>query len=76
MPDRPQPGEIFIVAGRSDPLTVRECHLSVTDEVSGVTRFLVTAVAGSRWSLIRLPFDDGSRWLGTPLPADPEAPER
>lgn len=75
MTERPAPGEMFLVAGRRDPLTVAECHLAVTDEVTGVTRYLVTAIAGSRWSLIALPFDDGRRWLGTPLPTDPEAPE-
>lgn len=70
MPDRPKAGERFAVAGRRDLLTVKVCHLAVTDERSGVTRYLVTSEHGARWSLVRV--DDG--WLGTPLPADPEAP--
>jgi hypothetical protein len=72
MPDRPKPGETFSVAGRRDRLTVAVCHLAITDDISNRTRYLVTAEAGSRWSLVRT--DDG--WLGTPLPADPEAPAR
>lgn len=47
------------------------CHLAVTDDITDLTRYLVTAEHGSRWSLIRAA--DG--WIGTPLPADPEAPQ-
>jgi hypothetical protein len=74
MPDRPQHGDRFVVAGRRDYLTVAECHLAATDDVSGVTRYLVTASAGSRWSLVARPIADGVRWIGTALPADPKAP--
>lgn len=70
MPDRPRAGEQFSVAGRRDLLTVADCYSAVTDDVSGETRYGVTAVAGSRWELVRT--DDG--WIGTALPADPEAP--
>lgn len=70
MSDRPQPGEMFAVAGRRDRLTVKVCHLAITDDKLGLTRYLVTTPAGSRWSLVRV--DDG--WIGTALPADPDAP--
>lgn len=70
--NRPKPGERFTVAGRRDLLTVQTCHLAATHEVTGRTFYVVTAEAGSRWSLVRIA--DG--WLGTPLPADPSAPER
>lgn len=76
MTDRPRAGDRFIVAGRRDLLVVATCHLAVWDDVSDVTRYLVTAEAGSRWSLVRVPIADGTGWLGTPLPADPEAPDR
>lgn len=76
MPDRPKRGDTFAVAGRRDALTVELCHLAITDEVSGVTRYLVTSEHGARWSLIRVESADGARWIGTPLPADPDAPER
>ena len=72
MPDAPLPGDRFRPAGRADWLTVATVHLRVTDDRSRVTRYLVTAEAGSRWSLVAV--DDG--WVGTPLPADPEAPVR
>lgn len=49
MPDKPKPGDLFAIAGRRDYLTVKVCHLAITDDLSGVTRYLVTAVAGSRW---------------------------
>src|SRR5689334_13303541 len=69
-PMTPQPGEQFAIAGRRDRLTVRACHLAATDEITGRTFYVVTADAGSRWSLVRVA--DG--WLGTALPADPDAP--
>jgi uncharacterized protein (DUF111 family) len=72
VPDRPKPGERFTVVGRRDRLTVAVCHVAATDEITGRTFYAVTAEHGSRWSLVRT--DDG--WLGTPLPADPEAPLR
>lgn len=74
MPDRPKRGDTFTVAGRRDRLTVELCHLVVWDDVTDVTRYLVTAEAGSRWSLIAVASEDGRRWIGTPLPADPDAP--
>lgn len=73
---RAEPGERFAVAGRRDLLVVRACHLAATDEITGRTFYVVTAEAGSRWSLVRVERDDGVKWLGTPLPADPTAPER
>ena len=70
MSDDPRPGDRFRPAGRADWLTVATVHVAVTDEITGRVFYAVTAEAGSRWSLVAA--DDG--WVGTPLPADPEAP--
>jgi hypothetical protein len=76
MPDRPQAGELFAVHGRRDLLTVAEYHGSVTDGLTGVTRHIVRTEAGARWSLVQRPITDGGvPWIGTALPADPDAPQ-
>lgn len=75
MADRPKAGDRFVVSGRRDFLTVAECHAATTDDATGITRYVVMTPAGSRWSLVTRPVADGVRWIGTALPADPEAPE-
>jgi hypothetical protein len=74
-PDPPAPGARFRVPGRSDLLTVATL-IAAFEAVDAPTRFLVESPHGSRWLLMAAdPILDGVAFVGTPLPADPHAPQ-
>lgn len=72
---KPQRGDRFSVAGRQEPLTVDVMEVAFTAQ-DAPPRYLVRTAIGTRWLLVpRDPTPDGVAFVGTPLPADPQAPQ-
>jgi hypothetical protein len=74
-PQAPTRGVWFRVEGRADPLVVDAVEMSAV--IAGRPAiWLVRTQYGARWSLrLRDGSEDGCWYVGTPLPADPAAPE-
>jgi hypothetical protein len=74
-PQAPIRGDRFRVEGRAEPLIFELVELSLSRRARP-TRWVVRTAAGARWALVvRDGSEDGCWYLGTPLPADPDAPE-
>jgi hypothetical protein len=65
---RPTPGDLIHIPGYGEPREVARVLLTV-ESADGPTRFLVESKRGAWWTVIH----DGERWIGAPLPADPDA---
>jgi hypothetical protein len=72
---KPQRGDRFSVAGRHETLTVEVMEVAFT-AADAPPRYLVRTAIGTRRLLVpRDPPLDGVAFVGTPLPADPAAPQ-
>lgn len=71
----PTCGELFRVSGRNEYQTIATVEAALIEPTSPPS-FRVRSEHGARWRLVSKDDSmDGCRWFGTPLPADPDAPE-